>query len=174
MVLWVKVLDGLEGLTLEEKARARVIILSKPRKDRDLYLLGTAERAVTVIKGLLVEEEPAPAAVLGIQPGDIFHQTFQSPQGKGRAKFVMVIELTETGQPVYAVIDRVEVEDVDGGYYNALVEPSKEVTLEVLRARLARNKLITYKYAGPSDGRRLGNWTWWDGASSVESWEPRR
>ncbi|GLC46062.1 hypothetical protein PLESTM_001821200 [Pleodorina starrii] len=52
---WIETLDGLPGLNLEEKARARVIILTKPREDRDLYFEGTYAEAAATIRALLRE-----------------------------------------------------------------------------------------------------------------------
>jgi hypothetical protein len=52
---WIDTLDYLPGLNLEEKARARVIILGRPREDRELYFEGTYAEAAAAIKALLRE-----------------------------------------------------------------------------------------------------------------------
>jgi hypothetical protein len=50
---WIKKLDALPGLSLDEKARARVIILGKPREDREGYLEGSYAAATASVKALL-------------------------------------------------------------------------------------------------------------------------
>ncbi|GLI62662.1 hypothetical protein VaNZ11_005337, partial [Volvox africanus] len=67
---WIESLDHLPGLNLMEKARARVIILSKPREDRELYLEGTYAEAAATIKALLKETRvgsfnPGPVSLPG-------------------------------------------------------------------------------------------------------------
>ncbi|GIL69533.1 hypothetical protein Vretimale_13550 [Volvox reticuliferus] len=63
---WIETLDGLPGFNLKEKARARVIILSKPREDRELYFQGTYAEVAAIIKALLSE---TPLGNLGASPG---------------------------------------------------------------------------------------------------------
>ncbi|GLC46061.1 hypothetical protein PLESTM_001821000 [Pleodorina starrii] len=52
---WIERLNMLPGLNLDDKARARVIILSKPGEDRALYLEGTYTEAAATIRALLRE-----------------------------------------------------------------------------------------------------------------------
>ncbi|EFJ42369.1 hypothetical protein VOLCADRAFT_97595 [Volvox carteri f. nagariensis] len=69
---WIESLDHLPGLNLTEKARARVIILSKPREDRELYFAGTYAEAAATIKALLRE---TPQSSLNLQPSSLLSGT---------------------------------------------------------------------------------------------------
>ncbi|EFJ42370.1 hypothetical protein VOLCADRAFT_97596 [Volvox carteri f. nagariensis] len=63
---WIEALDHVPGLNLAEKSRARIIILSKPREDRELYFQGTYAEVAATIKALLRE---TPEGNISASPG---------------------------------------------------------------------------------------------------------
>ncbi|GFR45656.1 hypothetical protein Agub_g7067, partial [Astrephomene gubernaculifera] len=61
---WIETLDSLPGLTLEEKARARVLILARPPEDRPLFFEGNFADVLATIRALL--KEPSVAASMPV------------------------------------------------------------------------------------------------------------
>ena len=64
---WLPILDGLLGLSKEEKRRAKLIILDKDKEDRPLYFTGDSEdvtRNMIDLLRLADGGERMPAAVL--------------------------------------------------------------------------------------------------------------